>query len=121
MKTIKIQAQFPTVLDALNASGIDISYNPGAAKSKAADISRPNRHFKQIGNAMLAETGDIYFTVKCFDGLVIVNKFDPFISCLDDSDFTLANVTDTEITIYPKLQFPKKQRAALAKIGAVVI
>lgn len=121
MKTIKITARFATVLEALEASNIDISYNPQLARIEAARLESNNRHFQGVNEAFLCDDGEIRFVVRCNDGLNILNKFDPFISCLDDSPFTLAVITETEIQVHTSLTFPKSARKALAKLEGFVV
>lgn len=121
MTANKIIARFATVLEALEASKIDIEYNPAAARAKATDAARPNRHYALTGPVMLCEDGEIYFTVTCFDGLVVLNKFDPFISCLDNSAFVLCTITEDAIQTHETLTFPKSARKALAKIPGIMV
>jgi hypothetical protein len=121
MKTIKITARFATVLQALEASAIDISYNPAEARRKAADLTRPNRHFNPPAEAYLCEDGEIRFVIECADGLKVLNTFDPFISCLDDSPFTLALIKAEEIEIHTNLKFPKNMRKALVGLAPFVV
>lgn len=121
MKTIKITATFPTVLEALEASGIDISYNPESARQKAKDLERSNRHFEAVNEAFLCEDGEIRFVVKCADGLNVLNTFDPFISCLDDSPFVLALIKDGGIEFHENLSFPKSMRKALVGLAPFIV
>jgi hypothetical protein len=121
LKIIAITATFPTVLEALEASGIDIEYNPASARQKAKELEQPNRHFAAVKEAWLCEDGEIRFIVDCADGLRVLNTFDPFISCLDDSDFTLAIVTKERITFHTSLTFPKSMRKALVGLAPFIV
>lgn len=121
MKTLPIVAKFATVTEALAASQMDISYNPEAARQKARETGLPNRHYAMTGPVMQTPDGSIWFTVKCFDGLVVLNRFEPFMSCMDDSPFTLVTITEDEIQIHEALTFPKSARKALAKIDGLVV
>jgi hypothetical protein len=120
MKTIKITARFATVLEALEASNIDISYNAASARQKAKDCNRPNRYFEP-GEAFLCDDGTVRQIITCFDGLKVLNTFDPFISVMSDSPFTLAVITETEIQVHTSLTFPKSARKALAKLEGFVV
>ena len=121
MKPIKITARFATVLEALEASKIDISYNPASARQSAKDLERDNRFFNAPKEALLCEDGAIRFVIECADGLKVLNTFDPFISVMSDAPFTLAVVTETEIQVHTTLTFPKSARKALAKLEGVVV
>lgn len=120
IRSIKITHTFATVLEALEVSGMDISYNPEAARRKAKDLNCPNRYF-EVGEVFLCDDGEIRFVTKCHDGLVILNTFDPFVSILSNAPFTLTTVVGDEIKIHTGLNFDKKHRAILAKLEGVMV
>jgi len=125
MNTIAILNKFPTVSEALEAAVsrklLNIDYNPALARQSAKDLERDNRHFKAPKEALLCEDGEIRFVIECADGLKVLNSFDPFMSVMDDSPFTLAVITETEIQVHTSLKFPKSARKALAKLDGFVV
>lgn len=118
--SIKITHVFATLLEAVEISGIDISYNPAAAIQEAKDTDRPNRYF-EVEQVFLCDDGEIRFVTKCHDGLKVLNTFDPFISVLSDQPFTLVTIEGDEIRVHSGLTFDKKHRAALAKLEGVMV
>lgn len=119
VKFLKIVSRHASVLEALEASGMDISYNPESARQDAARLECNNRHFEGVKEAWICEDGSIRYPLKCNDGLRLINTFEPFMSCLDDSPFTACVVNETEIQIHTALTFPKSQRKALAALEGI--
>ena len=89
--THKIKSHHTSVADAVAASNIDLSYNPAEAKRTIADIDRCCRQ------AVVLENGDIYYVYSA--DIDLLHKFEPFVSCLCDTPFSVSFITGNLLTI----------------------
>lgn len=115
VRSVKFISKFNSLVDALKASEIDISYNPDSAMRKAIyfDIN-----FKPIAS-FIAEDGEIYSHYRTRDGLCILGKFSPFSSCLDDNNFKLAELLDDDAGfVVFSAEIPKSRRNVLTRLQA---
>ena len=115
MKTIKIISRHQNLLEAVKAAGIDLSYNEPLAHRDIKQLQR------EIGEAFVVEgvnyknqpERQVLYTFKC--DLLLLNKFEPFHSCLDDSDFTLCYIQDDSfVPMSGKFAKNNQNRKALA-------
>lgn len=115
---IPIKQKFDTVLEALDASGMDISYNPTLARIQAARLEQDNRVHFAARNITLGEDGKIRFTVLCADGVETLNTFSPFFDAIDDSPLRFCIIRDHEILIFEDLTISKADRKHMARVTA---
>ena len=113
MKTLNIKAQFETLAEAVNQSGIDLSYNKAQAMN---DIKRDDRN---VEKAYITEDGDVYFIYSC--DIRVLNKYQPFGSCIDDSPFQLIELGDDTINFH-ECFYDKtiRNRKLIAKANVIV-
>lgn len=118
MKTIKITATFPTLAAAVDASGIDLSYNPQAAAESIALIDNPPRRWREQGTkgcseAYLLADGRIAYRYSC--DLTLINIWTPFVSTLSDGCFYPVSIVNNAFNVYTELPLPKSNRRNLVK------
>jgi len=116
--TIKILSRHATLSEAVKASGIDLSYNPQAAQDKIRQTERAHRDGYKSGEAFVTDDG-VYYVYQA--DIKLLNRFEPFGSCLDDSNFAKVSIIGDEI-IFSKRVFPKASwmRKQLAQLGIMV-
>lgn len=95
MKTLKITAKFNTLSEAVGSSKIDLSYNKPLA---LANIAATDRNVEQ---AFITEDGSVWYIFKC--DIRVLNKFEPFHSCLDNSPFRVAFIVGSTLSIFDTL------------------
>lgn len=95
MKMLNIISHHQSLASAVAAVNPDFSYNPEAAKSKIRDIDR------NCTRAVVVEGGDIYFVFSC--DIEVLNKFEPFVSCLSDGEMSVAFITENILSISPPM------------------
>lgn len=116
-KNIQIKSRHATLTEAVNAAGIDLSYNPQAAAAKIKDLERGFRGAK-AGEAFVTPEG-VYYILNC--DIRLLNKFEPFSAVMDDCPFRVCvlqenniHISDATISKTPEL------RKVIAKSGALV-
>jgi hypothetical protein len=87
----KIKSHHTSLADAVAVSKIDLSYNPAEAKRTIADIDRCCRQ------AFVLENGDIYYVYSA--DIDLLHKFEPFVSCLCDTPFSVAFIVGDLLSI----------------------
>ena len=84
--SIKIKSVHANLADAVEASGIDLSYNEGEAQRDIALIDNGYRGARSVAG-LVADDGRIFYVYGA--DIPLLNEFEPFSSCLDDSPLTL--------------------------------
>jgi len=103
---IQIISRHASLGEAVAASGMDLSYNEAEAKRTIANTERGHRMFGtdcKSGEAFVTSDG-VYFLYRA--DIRLLNKFEPFSACLDNSNFAEVTITDTEIR-FSKRILPK--------------
>jgi len=95
---LNILHTFTSLQDAVTASGMDLSYNPQAARNKINTLS------PQVTWAAIVEGGDVYYIYNA--DIKLLHKFSPFSSCLDDAPLEVVYVNDREI-LFSGVKVPK--------------
>lgn len=91
-KTLQIIASFETLAEAVSYAKIDLSYNKPLAES---DMKHTQRNVR--GAFVVAgERGDEVLYVYDAGDILLLNKYEPFFGCLNDSPFQLARVDFSE-------------------------
>jgi hypothetical protein len=91
MKSVKITSRHKTILEAVQASNFDLSYNESLAMR---DLNNP-RLQQGVRDVFVGEDGEIYYTYK-FD-ILLFHKYSPFSSCITSGDFEIVNIIDDSI------------------------
>ncbi len=118
-RTINILSRHATLAAAVAAAGLDLSYNEASAKSTIANADRPHRG-GTLTEAFVVEGEkgkEVLYTYKC--DILLLNKFEPFFSCLDDSAFHLVSIKDSSIEIFDA-KLNRNARKAIANAGLTV-
>lgn len=103
MKNIKIASHHHSLASAVEAAKPDLSYNEPEARRRVRDIDLNCR------KAIVTEDGDIYYIHSC--DIEVLNKFEPFVSCLDNCPFRLAFIVGDLLSIgEPSVPKTKKGR-----------
>ena len=84
--TIKIKSVHANLADAVEASGADLSYNEREAKRTIATIDSGYRGAKSIAG-LVTDDGRVFYVYGA--DIPLLNEFEPFSSCLDDSPLTM--------------------------------
>lgn len=92
MTTLKILSAHNTLAKAVAAAKLDLSYNPTAAANTIAMIDGRLRPEK----AFVTDDG-VYYMFKA--DVKLFNKFEPFMSCMSDTPFSLVEIGESEIQI----------------------
>jgi len=113
---MKIAKTFATLLEAVTASGIDLSYNKPLALCDIAQLE------KKITNPMLMEDGSVMYVYDGKQYGKLLNKFSPFSKCIDNRPFRIAVIKDDEIVMHDTLidKSDHKLRSAVSKMGFVL-
>lgn len=116
-KQIEIISRHATLGEAVEASGMDLSYNPQVARSSIKDIECGFRGAKG-GEAFVTLDG-VYYVLQC--DIRILNKFEPFHSMMTSDPFSPVVITDTHIIIgKPTMPKTSEMRKAIAVAGITV-
>lgn len=106
MKTLNILSRHSSLLAAVKAAGLDLSYNEPLALADIAHLDgggfsrgiHGRTEIKPVTEVFVTDDG-IYYTFEC--DLRLLNKYEPFHACLHDGAFAIAvasgdviNVTD---------------------------
>lgn len=126
MKKIRIVQAYDFLSTAVQVAeesfGLDLSYNRELAYQSARGFD------KAVRRAFVTEEG-VYYLFQSPDGLVVLNKFSPFVSVLDNSDFSHVLVDgDTYNVSHPEEAwliitepcYPKSMRKHLIKTNTIV-
>lgn len=100
--TLKIKSTHSTLSEAVRAANIDLSYNKLDAlnRIKAIDCPAPRHQLegsKGTQKAFVVEGGEVFYIYKC--DILVLNKFEPFTSCLHNGNFHVVNIGENEIVI----------------------
>ena len=87
----KIVSIHNTLAEAVEAAGIDLSYNPGLAKR---DIGTTDQN---VSKAYVMEDGTVQYIFNC--DIKLLNKFTPFHSSLSSSPFQLVTIKEDNMEI----------------------
>lgn len=113
MQTLQIISRHSTLAEAVENSGLDLSYNEEVARQYI------RRTEKNVTEAFVV-IGGVYFIFE-YNGLKILNHFDPFIACLSDTPFCPVTIADDTITIGdPMFSKSNAARRTLASMGQIV-
>jgi hypothetical protein len=117
-KSFQIVREFATVTEAMEQSGMDISYNPQVAKQNAKDLDRGFRGNK-VERVFLTDDNRILYVFKC--DILLLNEFSPFHGILDDSKFDVVFIRENSIDILETgLSRSKESRAIIGRAGWIV-
>lgn len=100
--TLKIKSTHSTLSEAVRAANIDLSYNKLDALNRIKAIDCPTPRHQREGSkgtqkAFVVEGGEVLYIYKC--DILVLNKFEPFTSCLHNDNFHLVNIGENEIVI----------------------
>ena len=87
----KIVSIHNTLAEAVEAAGIDLSYNPGLAKR---DIKITDQN---VSKAFVMEDGTVQYIFNC--DIKLLNEFTPFHSSMSNSPFQLVTVLEDSMEI----------------------
>ncbi len=87
----KIVSIHNTLAEAVEAAGIDLSYNPGLAKH---DIKITDQN---VSKAFVMEDGTVQYIFNC--DIKLLNEFTPFHSSMSNSPFQLVTVLEDNMEI----------------------
>ena len=114
----KILSRHTKLSEAVAAANIDLSYNKPLALRDLAYADKKNN----IKAAYVTEQNgekSVHYEFIC--DIKLLNKYEPFHSCIDNSLFSRVEITDSEIMISkPMLSRSPKTRAMIAQIGWTV-
>ena len=100
--TQKIRSIHKSISEAVDASGMDLSFNPSEAKRSLAIAEKGN------GKAFVMESGDVYYLFHC--DITVFNKFTPFSACISNSPFQVVKIDeDAKEVLICYLNLPKSQ------------
>jgi len=105
---LNIRSTHETLAEAVAASGMDLSYNPAAARQNIKDIDGA-----RVSKAFVMESGDVLYIYSV--DINLLNKFEPFYSVMDNSPFYTASIRENEIEI---VRLPMGRDMASRKIMA---
>lgn len=115
-KTLTIKAQFSTIAEAVKASGMDLSYNEAEAARTIRDMDSGRGGKVEV--AYLMDDNSVLYVYKC--DIRLLNEFEPFISCMDNSAFYPATVEGNTVIIHRNLPLPRNARKTIAQTGITV-
>ena len=101
--------EYATLAEAVAASKMDLSYNEASANQKIREIQR----YKESKRFFLTESNEVYYTFA--SDVVLLNKFVPFSSCLDQVPFKIVNIGENEFVVCQS-SFPRNMRKHLARM-----
>ncbi len=100
-RTLHITQEFKTLTEAVAAAvanqSLDLSYNPAEAARKVKDLDCGYRRDPGVAAAFLTDDG-VYYVYES-GGMNLLRKFEPFISCLSDGVFHVAQIAPDRATI----------------------
>lgn len=110
-KKLHIISKYDSFFEAFNAANVNISYNPVIAREAALSIDLPNRLY-EFKTAFIIESSDVdrnelWYIIECYDGLRILNKFNPFFSVLDNYHMIQAIVFEKDIILITDVFYEK--------------
>lgn len=118
MTTYNIVSRHSKLSDAVAAAGIDLSYNEPLARS---DLARNDRD-PAIKQALVLEVGgklSVWFEYHC--DIKLLNRYEPFTSCLHDAPFRPVHVAEQTVNIgEPCIRRGRESRKLIAKYGFTV-
>lgn len=114
-RTIQITSTHATLSEAVEASGMDLSYNPQSAAQSIRDTERGRDGWKS-GKAYVTPEG-VFYVYHC--DINILHKFEPFHSMITSDPFKVVEITSGAIYI-TDTKFSRTQRPAIRKAGLTV-
>lgn len=114
MTTLNIKSTHKTLKEAVLASGMNLSYNEPEAMRYIAQTE------KNVEHAFVTEENEVYYIFVC--DIRVLNKFSPFIHCIDDSPFVPVTVLKDMIIIDDNFRLTKNRenRKRIAAKGVLV-
>lgn len=85
---IELMGAYDSLSLAIKAAGLDLSQDEALAKSR---ISKLDDH-EAMGVCYVSVDKSVFYTFTGPDGLVVLNRFDPFLSEITDNGFALGRV-----------------------------
>lgn len=116
-RTYRIVSSHATITEAVNASGIDLSYNEPLARQNLARAERDGRH----GRAWVVtdEQGQVTVLYRYHADIQLINEYTPFHSMMHDGNFSRVFVRDDVIEFSAAI-VNRKARPQIAKLGWTV-
>ena len=116
---LQIISKHETLSEAVEAAKLDFSYNPQVAKDSIRNSERASSQGWKSGEAFVTNDG-VYYVHHC--DIKVLNKFEPFHSCLTSDQFRVAVIGESEIEISDLVRIPKSKegRKMIAKAGFIV-
>ena len=114
----KILSRHATLSEAVAAAKIDLSYNEPLA---LRDLAYADKKYNITAAYVTEQNGEknVHYELTC--DIKLLNKYEPFHSCLHNSPFSRVEITDSEISISESmLSRSPKSRAMIASIGWTV-
>lgn len=130
---IKILSRHTSVLAAVKAAGIDLSYNEQSAIQDIHTLDRGFREAKPVTEAFIVEKigapqsydtllngqpVEVLYRLDC--DLKLLNRYTPFSGCLHNGAWTPVLVGETEIDFADYRISGKTDRKTLAEFGLVL-
>jgi hypothetical protein len=113
MKHAKIKSHHQSLAAAVEAAGLDLSYNEQVARRAIRDIDMNCRQ------AFVLESGEVYYIFSA--DIDLLNKFTPFVSVMSNRPFQVAfvvgdtlSISQTFISKSDRGWFKRNQYGALA-------
>lgn len=117
MKNIKVKSVHQNLYDAVCSSGMDLSYNLEAVASKIKSIMTPSRDGWKSGEAYVMEDNSVCFWYQC--DILLINKFDPFCSCMDDSHFHPVERTEDGFKVHDEIRLQSSSRGLMREMSVL--
>lgn len=120
-KKIQVLSRHKTVMSAVMAAGLDLSYNLQEAMRKIQSLDQGDMRGKVIeAYVVKGEKGpEVMYLFKC--DIKLLNKFDPFMSVLHDGAFFPVTFgMECEITVHTNLGLPRDCRDTIARCDMTV-
>ena len=113
---IGIKSTHASLAEAVAASGMDLSYNPAAARQSIKDIEYYMMKGNRVSRAFVTNSGDVLYIFAA--DINLLNKFEPFFSIMDDSPFYTASIRENEIEINRlPMSRDKKTRKIMSRLN----
>ena len=102
MKTLNILSRHTSLLAAVKAAGLDLSYNEPLALADIAHLDgggfsrgiHGRTEIKPVTEVFVTDDG-IYYTFEC--DLRLLNKYEPFHACMHDGAFAIAVLMPAQV------------------------
>lgn len=98
----QIKSSHKTLAEAVEASGMDLSYNESEAKRSIKYME------KDILEAFVMDDDEVFYLYKC--DITLFNRFTPFITSMSDSPFQLVTrLPETDEMMISHQNWPKSK------------